>query len=206
MAVKAIVFDYGGVICFPPPPEADVEIGRLVGLPIETFRKLNRKHRREWDRGTYDMVAFYRMIVAESSDFTKSGVHFADEELARIAQADMDNWKNVDPATVQLMRDVKAAGFTLGILSNLSHDFFAWASKNVPVFDEADVAVISCEHNVIKPEAEIYRILRDRLGCEYGEIVFFDDLVDNIATARELGIQGFLWEGAENARKRIESL
>ena len=199
MAVKAIVFDYGGVICLPPPPEADVEIGRLVGLPIETFRERNRKYRREWDRGSYDAVAFYRLITAESPDF-------ADEELARIAQMDMDNWKNVDPDAVQLMRDVKAAGFMLGILSNLSHDFFAWVGKNVPVFDEADVAVISCEHNVIKPEAEIYRILRDRLGCEYGEIVFFDDLVDNIAKARELGIQSFLWDGAENARKRIESL
>jgi len=200
VAVKAIVFDYGGVICFPPPPETDVELGRLTGLPIETFRELNRKHRRDWDRGSYNAVEFYRLIVAES------GVRFEDEELARIAQGDMDNWKNIDPATVQLMRDVKAEGLTLGILSNLSHDFLAWASKNVPVFSEADVAVFSCKHNVIKPEAEIYRILRERIGCEFGEIVFFDDLADNVAGARELGIQGFLWEGAENARKRIASL
>ena len=198
--IKAIVFDYGGVICFPPPPEADVELGRLTGLPPETFRELNGKHRREWDRGTYGAVEFYRLIVSEA------GIVFADEELDRIAQLDMDNWKNVDPATVQLMRDVKAAGCTLGILSNISHDFLAWASKNVPVFGEADVTVFSCEHNVIKPEPQIYEILKGQLGCEYNEIVFFDDLSDNIAKARELGIQGFLWEGAENARKRIESL
>ncbi|MDR1858267.1 MAG: HAD family phosphatase [Treponema sp.] len=200
MAVKAIVFDYGGVICFPPPPEADMDLGRLTGLPVETFRELNCKHRREWDRGSYDAVEFYRLIVAGC------GAHFKDEELARIAQADMDNWKNVDPATVRLMRDVKAAGFTLGILSNISHDFLAWASKNVPVFGEADVAVFSCKHNIIKPEAGIYEILRKQLGCEFGEIVFFDDLSDNIDKARELGIQGFLWEGAENGRERIMSL
>jgi len=200
VAVKAIVFDYGGVICFPPPPEADVELGQLAGLPVETFRELNRKYRRDWDRGTYGAVEFYRLILAGS------GVHREDGELARIAKADMDNWTQIDPAAVKLMRDIKASGPTLGILSNISHDFLAWAMENVPVFSEVDAAVFSCKHNVIKPEPEIYEILRDRIGCEFGEIVFFDDLADNVFAARELGIQGFLWEGAENARKRIASL
>jgi putative hydrolase of the HAD superfamily len=101
------------------------------------------------------------------------------------------------------MRDVKAAGLTLGVLSNMPYDF---PRGDVPVFAEADVAVFSCDLGMIKPETGIYEKLRDLAGCAYEEIVFFDDKVDNVAKARELGIQGFLWEGADAARRLISGI
>ena len=200
MKAKAIVFDYGGVICFPPSPDNEAELARLTGLSVTALRELNRKYRGELDRGTYDTREFYRFVLSGE------GIFPDEDTLEQIAKVDMEGWMRVNPATVQLMRDIKNSGLTLGILSNMSHEFLAWASEAVPVMGEADVAVYSSTYDVVKPETAIYEILREQLGCEYGEIVFFDDTADNIAKAAELGIRGFVWEGPEIARERIASL
>ncbi|MDR2575566.1 MAG: HAD family phosphatase [Treponema sp.] len=203
MSIKVIVFDYGGVICFTPTPEMRSELVKLSGLSAETLWELDRKYRGEWDRGTYDGIGHYRFMLA------KAGVSLNDDSLARIARADIESWSHINPDTVKLMRDIKAAGLRVGILSNIPHDFprdIASHSDALPVFAEADIAVYSCELGIIKPEAGIYEELMKKADCLYEEIVFFDDKVDNVNKARELGIQAFLWEGAEQARKIVSGM
>jgi len=197
MSIKIVVFDYGGVICFMPSLEARGELVRLSGLSAEVLWDLDRKYRGEWDRGSYDGIEHYRRIMA------KAGVSLGDDSLARLAKADIDCWKKIDPATLQLMRDIKASGLRLGILSNIPHDF---PRDSVPAFAEADIAVYSCDLGIIKPETGIYEKLREKAGCLYEDIVFFDDKEDNVNKAKELGIRAFLWDGAEQARKQVSDL
>ena len=192
-----MVFDYGGVICFIPSPEMRGELVRLSGLSAEVLWDLDRKYRGEWDRGTYDGIGHYRFMLA------KAGVSFADDRLARIVRADIESWSHINPDTVKLMRDIKASGLRVGILSNIPHDF---PRNSVPIFAEADIAVYSCDLGVIKPEAGIYEKLMEKACCLYEEIVFFDDKVDNVNKARELGMRACLWEGAEQARKMVSGM
>jgi putative hydrolase of the HAD superfamily len=200
MSIKAVVFDFGNVISFPPDEENQKELARLTGLPAETLRDLDKKHRGEYDRGTYDGAGYYRFILSGA------GAPHDEERLAEIARVDGDGWKRINGETVALMRDVKAAGFKLGILSNMPQGFLDWARQNIPVFSEADVSVFSCEYNLIKPEAAIYGVLREKLSLAYKEIVFFDDLPDNIQKARELGIEGLLWQGPAAAREALRNM
>jgi putative hydrolase of the HAD superfamily len=200
MGVRAVVFDYGGVICYFPPPENIAELEALTGLSAETLRELNGRYRGEWDSGECDGVNFYRRMLSAK------GVFPDDETLLRIAETDMNGWKRTNEETVRLMRDIKASGCRLGILSNMPFDFLVWARKNIAIFNETDVSVFSCEHNVIKPDPAIYEKLREELSCAYQEIVFFDDLSDNVAKAQELGISGLYWDGPEEARKILKSL
>ena len=188
MNIKAVVFDYGGVISLSPPPENETEIGCLCGLPVEKLRELNRKYRNEWDRGNFRGTGYFRHILSVC------GIFPDDETLEKITLADMEGWKRFNSGTVSLMRSIKASGLKLGILSNMPHDFLAWLRQGLPVFGELDAAVFSCDYNIIKPEEGIYEKMKERLACEYTEIVFFDDLPDNIEKAREIGIHGFVWE------------
>jgi len=198
--IKAIVFDYGGVICFVPSHETEEELAGICGLTAQMFRELHLKFRGELDRGSYNVKEFYRHHLPVF------GVFPEDEMLDKIAQADMESWKNINPETLRLMRDIKGAGFTLGILSNMHHEFLAWMRANTAILEPVDTAVFSCNYNLIKPETAIYEKLKELLGCEYQEIVFFDDLPDNITKARELGIHGFIWEGPGQARKLLKNL
>jgi len=200
MGIKAAVFDYGGVISFPPPTETETELERLTGLPVETLRVLHRKHRGEWDRGTYSGIEYYRAILSDC------GIFVDDASLARIVEADIEGWKHVNPLTVKLMLDIKAARLKLGILSNMPREFLSWVKANRLKLGGANITVFSCEHNVIKPEPAIYEKLRDQLDCDYSEILFFDDAAENIAQARVLGIRGILWDGPEAAREIIKNM
>jgi HAD superfamily hydrolase (TIGR01509 family) len=85
-------------------------------------------------------------------------------------------------------------------------EFLAWARKNVPVFGEVDVGIFSCDLGTIKPEDAIYRALVDALGCQYDEVVFFDDIEDNITRATALGIHGFVFQEAAAARRELRAL
>jgi HAD superfamily hydrolase (TIGR01509 family) len=117
-----------------------------------------------------------------------------------MARLDSAAWTRINPETVSLMEDVKQAGYTLGILSNMSHDFLAWARENVPVFRLADVSVFSCEEGSIKPEPAIYETLLARLGCPASEVIFFDDVPVNVEKARDFGISAYIWKDAATAR------
>jgi putative hydrolase of the HAD superfamily len=197
MSIEAVVFDFGGVICFPPSHDNKNKLEKLTGLPLKTLQELNQKYRGEWDRGSYTGIEYYRFILG------KSGVSLDEDGLACIVQRDMDGWKRINQATVKLIRDINFTRVKTGILSNLPEDFYEWAKKSIPIFGEVHTAIFSCKHKIIKPEAAIFNLLRTHIGCEFGEIVFFDDDADNISAANKLGIKGFIWEGPNVARQMI---
>jgi putative hydrolase of the HAD superfamily len=198
--IKAVVFDFGKVISLPPSEENRRALCALTGLSEEVLEKLEREHRGEYDRGTFNGTAYYRTLLEGE------GIFLDESLLEKIAQTDAEGWKEINSGTAALMRDVKKLGFALGILSNMPRDFLTWARKNIPLFAEADAAVFSCEVAAIKPERPIYEELRERLGCEFSEIVFFDDVPDNVEQAGKLGIRGILWNGSEEARKDLEKI
>ena len=50
-----------------------------------------------------------------------------------------------------------------------------------------DYILISSELGVAKPDEEIYHILKEKLNCDFEEILFVDDFEENIKAAQELG-------------------
>jgi putative hydrolase of the HAD superfamily len=195
--IRAVVFDYGGVICLPPAEENREAMSALAGIPGETLAELEREYRSGYDRGTYDGREYYRFLLS------RAGIYPEDPVLEKIAQTDSEAWKRIDPLAAALMGDLKDLGLVLGILSNMPRDFLGWARENIPHIGGAGAAVFSCELNTVKPERRIYEILRERLGCRFAQIVFFDDTPVNVEKATELGIRAFLWKGGGEARETL---
>ncbi|GHT78689.1 haloacid dehalogenase [Spirochaetia bacterium] len=201
MSIKAIVFDYGEVICFAPVDTVREELARLAGLPVEEFDALRWRYRPEFDRGTLNGREYYRLVT------TKAGLSLPDAALDKMAETDVAGWTRMDEGTVSLMRDIKAAGFKLGILSNMPWDFLTMARRTgLPVLKLFDAAIFSCELGVIKPEPAIYQALIAAVGCDPAEIVFFDDVKANVDGALALGIKAYLWKDADTARSELLGL
>ena len=204
MSIKAVVFDYGQVISFPQDPMAIGRMAELAGVERGKFEAALWALRGEYDRGTIDAKQYFREVL--------SGLRVSLDEgkIDEMIKIDFLSWVNINPKTVALMEDVKKAGYTLGILSNMPHDFLVWARENLPVFSLPHAGIFSCEHNVIKPEEAIYRkllaALDDKGVTAGGEVVFFDDLVKNIKGAEALGINAILWNDPEDARRKLLSL
>jgi putative hydrolase of the HAD superfamily len=197
MSIKAVVFDYGKVICFPPEEEVMESLAKLAGLPPSSMDALVWKYRDGYDRGTLSGKEYYRQVLAAAGVRRDAGV------IARMVQIDLDSWKRINPDTVRLMEDVKKAGLKLGILSNLPREFLAFARANFPVFSLPDRGIFSCEIGAVKPEGKIYGALLAALGTRPEETVFFDDMERNTAAAAERGIRSFVWQDPETAREEL---
>ena len=199
-AIKAVVFDYGQVISLPQDPKVMDLLAAKAGVAREKFESLLWSLRNEYDRGTVTGREYYKDLLSRFS------VSMDEKSIDEMIAIDLASWRNIDSGTVALMEDVKKAGYILGILSNMPHDFLVWARKNIPVFSLSDVSLFSCEVNLIKPEEAIYRKLLSLIGLEGRELVFFDDNAENVKGAEALGINALLWNGSENARRELESL
>lgn len=68
-----------------------------------------------------------------------------------------------------------------------------------------DYEVISCEHGVRKPESRFFEVLLETTGREAGDVIFFDDVEENVQAARRHGIRAELFEGAEAFRSSINT-
>jgi putative hydrolase of the HAD superfamily len=198
--IKAVAFDYGGVISLSQDEKAMKDLADLAGIDAALMRRIYWDNRAIYDQGLVSGQEYFKNILADV------GV-FADPDLIeKLITRDLASWSIINPETEKLMRDLKAAGFKTAVLSNMIHEFVDRVKDTLPVLSIPDVGIYSCNVDAVKPEEKIYRILLSELGCNAEELVFFDDMVVNVEAAAKLGIQAFYWKDPENARKELEIL
>jgi putative hydrolase of the HAD superfamily len=200
LSIKAVVFDYGNVISLPQDPKVMDELARRVGVERGKFVSTLWSLRGDYDRGIISAKEYFKTVL------NSLAVFMDEKSIEDIIEIDTNSWKNVNTETEALMKEIKAAGYLIGILSNVPLGFLAWAKKNLPVFSLPHIGLYSCEVNLIKPEEAIYRRLLSMLGVEASELVFFDDKAENIAGAKALGMEAILWKNVESARRELVSL
>ena len=108
------------------------------------------------------------------------------------------------PGAVELLDDLRGAGVRTACLSNTNLRHFqlmeGWLAPADRVLPRLDVRGASHELRLRKPAPEIYAALERLAGTPAREILFFDDLADNVAAARARG-----WR-AEQVRSREDPI
>ena len=176
--MKNIVFDLGGVVFARDPRKFEPEF-----IKFFSYILLPQMPRfwEEYDRG----VVGYEQVVTDLADYNNCDRELADKNLRRsiLTQEEI-------VATKALVADLKAAGYKLYVLSNMSLEFIEFLRKT-EVYKYFDGEVVSCEEHVVKPDAEIYRRLVERYGLDVSETLFIDDRKENVEAARNEGWEGF---------------
>lgn len=135
---------------------------------------------KDYDRGmadTEDLIEHYGHLYPKDSETIRRMFH----ESERMMVPRNRLWKRIE--------ELKNQGFRLYILSNYSDFLFNKHTEHIPFMDKLDGKVVSYEVHKMKPEPEIYGILLDRYGLKPEECLFFDDLKENVCTARDAGIE-----------------
>lgn len=127
-----------------------------------------------------------------------------DVKYARMMIEQSIGWQSTIEPTAELIRDLKAAGYRLYVLSNMSREFIAFLRRK-EVYKYFDGEVVSCEEGVVKPQPEIYRILIDRYSLDVAETMFIDDRIENVEVAASLGITPFHFD-REDCEKSCNEL
>jgi len=98
---------------------------------------------------------------------------------------------SVNEAGHTLLRDLKAAGHSVCMLSNLAEYNKKAIDLRYPFFlEQAAHTFFSYELGLHKPDPEIYRQVCAALDVAPEQCVFFDDAEANVNAAREIGMTG----------------
>ena len=179
--MKNIVFDLGGVLFARDKSKCTPEL-----LEFFSFLRAPRMPLfwEEYDRGA--------STLGEVTDILARTTGCPREKCERFLLLSIDMQEPVAP-TERLVGDLKAAGYRLYVLSNMSREFIDFL-RRFPVYGLFDGEVVSCEEHTVKPEPRIYEILLERYGLPPSETLFIDDREMNIEAAAALGIHGFVFD------------
>jgi putative hydrolase of the HAD superfamily len=191
---EAVIFDYGRVLSLAPSHEELQQFAALIGVSEPPFYEIYSATRHEYDCGRADFHQHWQTFSEVA------GVKLEPAQIERIAEMETLMWLRVNPETLALAREIKAHGVRLAILSNMPQDLLAYVRREFDWLDEFEVKVWSCEFGSTKPDFAIYRHCLNALGCEAEPTLFFDDRLDNVEAARDLGMEAHVFESAQQAR------
>ncbi|MFX1280009.1 MAG: HAD family hydrolase [Promethearchaeota archaeon] len=202
MAVKAVVFDLGGVI-------VELDFSNFYNSII-TQSPLNKPQ-------TPILLEFFRQ-----SDIYHQGL-MSDEEfyhlacdLLQVCEVGQQRFFNAfnsiissyNPEIVDIIKKIRQnIRVKLLCLSNVNASHWDYLiSKKWDFLQYFDEFILSHEVHLTKPDKKIFEFTIEKAGCNPDEIVFIDDGINNIRAAGELGIIAIKFSNEEELIKELEKL
>ena len=200
MAIRAVIFDFGGVI-LTSPFDAFARHEAEAGLPAGFIRQLNATNpdRNAWaklERSEVDLDGFVELFEAEAA----AAGHPID---GRVVLASLAG--ELRPEMVTALRRCSERLSTALLTNNFvlgpdgpdgpdgaddpdQDNGSRPAGPFAEVISLFDVVVESSQVGLRKPDPAIYTLVCEKLGVEPVEAVFLDDLGINLKPARAMGM------------------
>ena len=185
---RAVLFDFGGVLIRMDADAYD-GIGERWNLPpgalIEAFYTIPEWHAIETGEGNWER--WQRGVEQRLAPWLTDPVGDVQAILdAWYAQP----WRYHLP-NFELARELQASGCKIGVLSNAPDDFRETFLSRSPTEIEWDAIVVSGEVGMRKPDPRIFQLAADEIGEPPERCFFIDDLQENAAGARAIGMRAF---------------
>jgi len=197
--LKAVIFDYGDVLCLPPTPQDIEGSARILGISSDLFRALWSRHRDLYDRGDLSPEIYWRKFAEDA------GKSIDDGQIRELDERDLAMWSRLNPAMLGWREDLSAAGMKTAVLSNMHAGMVQYARRNFPWLERLTWATFSAEVRLIKPEPAIYEHCLRGLGVAPSETLFIDDREVNLAAARAMGIHGIQFKSIAQLRNDLDT-
>jgi putative hydrolase of the HAD superfamily len=199
-SIKAVIFDYAGVISL-HQPEADVRrMEELSGVSGARFLEAYWGCREPYDRGTQDGPAYWRAFAQAAGCTLQPG------QIQALIEADTASWIHLHPVMVGWLRRLHEAGVRTAILSNLGVELRQHLEQHYDWIRRCAHRTFSCEVHLVKPEPGIYRHAVEGLGVKPAEALFIDDRVVNVRAAEALGIRAVHFTTPEALAEQLREL
>jgi putative hydrolase of the HAD superfamily len=113
----------------------------------------------------------------------------------------------VHDQVVDRIRELRAAGYRLGLITNNVREGSATWRALVPVDELFEVVVDSSEVGMRKPNPAIFHHALELLGVDDpAEAVFLDDAPGNVAGARRAGLHAIHVDDPDDALAALDAL
>jgi 2-haloacid dehalogenase len=193
--MSTVVFDLGGVLIDWDPRYL---YRQLFADPGEMEDFLARICTPDWHRA-HDLGAD---ITASCERLARLHPGYRDMIMAWAERGEEMAAGQLDE-TVEVLRELTAAGTRCYALSNMEPDAFTVRLGRFSFMSWFDGLVISGIEGVAKPDRRIFEILLRRHCLQPQSTVFVDDVARNVEVARELGIVAVQFTTAERLRQDL---
>jgi epoxide hydrolase-like predicted phosphatase len=184
--IKAVVFDYGGVLAELPSSGWIGCLAKMLGMSEDELSPhWNKAVTAGFSTGKLDETAFWQILedsLGKQLPDNKQQIWIEGSALEPV------------PEMLEIAKRLRQSGLQTAILSNTVEPFSRLLHKINVFVDDFSPAIFSHEVGLAKPDKAIYQLMLDRINLRAEECVFIDDLPHNVAAARELGMTGLDFE------------
>jgi putative hydrolase of the HAD superfamily len=196
---KAVIFDYGEVLCHAPSADEIEAIAKMFDLSPEKYRVLWSRNRDQFDRGDISSEVYWRKFAEDA------GRPVDDKVLRDLAERDVAMWSAVNADMIAWLHELTKAGIKTAVLSNMQADMADYARRNFRWLVGLNWVTLSAEVRSIKPQPEIYEHCLRGLKTSPAETLFIDDREVNVKAAEAMGIHGIQFKSLPQLRSELEA-
>ena len=198
--IRAVILDYGEVLCFPPEAETMSRMARIFQIEPEHFLERYVPTRGPYDQGLVTAEEYWQGVARDA------GVRIDAAVVEKLRTWDTAMWSRINVEMTAWAEQLHGAGLTTALLSNMQHDMAAHARRNFAWLNHFDHQILSCELRLIKPDAAIFRHSIERLGVRPQQILFVDDREANVEAGRAVGLHAIRFESIEQLRVDLKKM
>jgi len=178
--IKKCVFDLGGVILNFDHTIITKKLSKISGLQeSEIFEFIFKSGlEKDYDTGKISSQYFYEKIII----FLKVKLNY--EDFFSI-------WNKIffDKYEINEFIQNIYQKYDIYLLSNTNEEHFNYCLKQFPILKNFKKHFLSYEIGCRKPDKRIFLYMIDELNVLPNEILFIDDIEENIISAKEIGIK-----------------
>ena len=171
--IKAVIFDMFETLIthFETPLYFGKEMSEDMGVHYDEFIKYWRATEDERTRG---LISFDDVIKNALYSFGTYSDEVFKLVLKKRTETKIDCFRHLHKNVIPMLDGLKAMDIKIALISNCFSEEAKVIRKSV-LFPYFDVAILSCEHGLRKPDEDIYRLCIDKLDVTADECLYIGD-------------------------------
>ena len=157
-----------------------------VGADPVVFRKEWHAIEEARSTGKYTIEAGLEIVLKKLGLYSEENVRLASSKRKESLD---DTFSNIPDDTVRLLEELKKRDIRIGLITNTFSDERDYIRRSI-LFQYFDVALISYEQGIVKPDPEMFTRMTDALGLRADECLYVGDGGSReLYAARDAGMQ-----------------
>lgn len=197
-SIRAVIWDFGGVLVRTEDPAPRRAWEERLGLPPGGFERLVFRS---------EIAQAAALGITDDDDvwrWVRDQLGVPEAEQNALAEG-FYGGDSLDEELMTFIRGLRPTRRT-GLLSNAYRSLRRALTDRFPIAGAFDAIVISAEEGIMKPDPRIYALALRRLNVEPGEAIFVDDFQENCDGAQGAGMHAVRFETTAQVIREIRSL
>lgn len=193
MAIKAVIFDLGGVLVRTEYPEVRHQLELELGFQPDTV------DRTIWESKEWELAQIGALSYEEYWERVGATLGLGTPQEIADFRRRYFSGDRVDQGLVSLIEELRPR-YKIGLLSNAPDRLEIWLENEWGIKHLFDVIVYSAQAGMAKPDPTMFQLILEQLAVEPFEALFIDDDPRNVEAALALGMEAIRFTSTEATR------